>query len=179
MLNIRTRELIIERLLVTVMSMLESLFLALPIGILVMLICLGIIEIYQKRKGIIIKRRKRNAIIIFCAYIIVVIQMSILFRPFGTINEIDLIPFNTPGGARFIILYALANMVIFFPVGILVPRIFKKANDVKVVSLAGFLLSLFIEISQLTLQCGVFQTEDLIVNTMGAGIGYYIVKKLH
>ena len=37
----------------------------------------------------------------------------------------------------------------------------------------------FIELTQLLLQCGVCQTEDLIMNTVGAGVGYWTHKRKH
>ena len=50
-------------------------------------------------------------------------------------------------------------------------------NNIRWMLLAGFLGSLFIELSQFVLQCGASQTEDLIMNTIGAGIGYWIYNK--
>ena len=169
--------LIIERLIVTVISMLKSLLIALPLGVLTGIICLWSIKIYQKRKNILIKQKKKNAIIAFGSYILIMLQMSILLRPFGKINEIDLIPFNMPGGLRYIILYALANVFVFLPIGILIPLIWDGMRNIKRILLAGFLMSLSIEIFQFILKCGVFQTEDLIVNTVGSGLGYWIYKK--
>lgn len=159
-----------------ILVMLKNLVLTLPLG----LVC-GIVSIvaikYCEDKGI-IKRKKKNIIALFLSYIVIIVQMSILFRPFGTIKQIDLVPFNMPGGVRYIVLYVLANMIAFLPVGILAPMIWNKMRNIKKVVLIGFFMSLFIEVSQLALQCGVFQTEDLIANALGAGIGYYIYKKI-
>ena len=73
-------------------------------------------------------------------------------------------------------LYAIANALAFMPLGILLPMVWNMAKNVKVCVLTGFLLSLFIETMQLILCCGVVQTEDLIMNTMGTYIGYRLYR---
>lgn len=170
-------KIIIHRFMLNILQMLRSFAVAVPLGVLGAVITFFIIKTYQKRTGEKIKKKKQNAIIVLVSYITIMVQMAILFRPWGTIHEIDLIPFDMYGGVRYIILYATANAVIFLPIGILLPMIWKRMNRLKIVLLAGFLGSLFIELSQLILQCGVVQTEDLIMNTIGAGIGFAIYKK--
>lgn len=163
-------KLIISKLIENAAAMIENFLLAIPIGIVA-----GIIVWWILKKKCIIKKRQK-AIILFSSYIAIVLQISIFFREFGSVKEIDLIPFNMPGGVRYIILYTLANAVVFIPIGILLPMIWQKMNNVKLIFIAGFTGSLFIEIAQLIFQCGVCQTEDLIMNTVGAGIGYWIYK---
>lgn len=111
------------------------------------------------------------------AYVVLLIQISVLLRPIGGVHEIDLIPFNSPGGWQYIVLYAVANAVFFIPLGIFLPMIWKKMRKTGWALLAGLLGSLLIEVSQLLLQCGVFQTEDLIMNTLGTGMGYWLYRK--
>lgn len=172
-------KLIIYRLFLNILQMIQSFVTAVPLGILGAVITIFILRKYQNQKGKILEK-KRNAIVLMVSYIIIMLQMAILFRPWGTISEIDFIPFDTQGGIRYIILYAVANAIIFTPIGILVPVIWEKMGRLKRILLVGFLGSLFIEISQLVLQCGVVQTEDLIMNTLGAGIGYWIyIKKIN
>lgn len=170
-------KLIIYRLILNILQMLRSFVVAVPLGIIGAVITIFVLKKYQNRKGKFLEKKKRNAIVLLVSYIIIMIQMAILFRPWGTISEIDFIPFDTQGGIRYIILYAMANAVIFIPIGILVPMIWEKMGRLKRILLVGFLGSLFIEMSQLVLQCGVVQTEDLIMNTLGAGIGYWIYIK--
>lgn len=170
-------KLIIERFLANVMMMLKSFFMAIPLGVVSALITILVIKIYQSRTKTVVKIKKRNAVVLFASYVAVIMQMAILSRPWGTISVIDLIPFDTPGGIRYIVLYSIANMVMFMPLGVFLPIIWKRTNKLKWVLIAGFCGSLFIEVSQLLLQCGVFQTEDLIMNTIGTGLGYLMYKK--
>lgn len=169
--------LIVKNIIVSISSMLLKFVMTLPIAT----ICTGVaILIINKleKKGIKLEKKRSRYVVIFVSYLVIMLQMAIFFREIGSFSEIDLIPFNTPGGIPHIILYSIANAFVFLPVGILPPMIWKKMNDLKKILLAGFLGSLFIEICQLVLQCGVCQTEDLIMNTVGAGVGYWIYKKV-
>lgn len=177
-MSAEARKWIITHMLINIWAMLKSLLLAIPLGVLVGIVTILAIKKYEKKKSKIIDVTKRNVIVLFCTYVALMLQMAIIFRTFGSINEIDLIPFDAQGGFRYIVLYGIANAFVFLPVGILLPMIWKKMNDLKKILLAGFLGSLFIEICQLVLQCGVCQTEDLIMNTVGAGVGYWIYKKV-
>lgn len=177
MIKSQMYKIIIHRFLLNILQMLRSFATAVPLGVFGAVITFFIIKIYQNRTEKNIEKKKQNAMILLVSYITVMVQMAILFRPWGTIHEIDWIPFDMYGGVRYIILYAAANAVIFLPIGILLPMIWTKMNDLKAVLLVGFLGSFFIELSQLILQCGVVQTEDLIMNTIGAGIGFEINKK--
>lgn len=177
MTKIQLYKLVIYYLWNSMLSMIESLIIALPLGIVLGFLAKLFVNKYCKKKEYLLSKRKKSSIILFVIYISVMLQMAILYRTFGEVRQIDLIPFNTPGGVPHIILYALANAIIFLPVGILPPMIWKKMDNLKSIALAGFCGSLFIELAQLILQCGVVQTEDLIMNTVGAGVGYWIYKK--
>ena len=108
----------------------------------------------------------------------VILYMTLFSRKIGSISKIDLIPFNTAGGVRYIILYAMANALAFIPLGTLLPFVWNRAKNVKVCVLMGFFMSLFIETMQLILCCGVVQTEDLIMNTLGTYIGYILYRAI-
>lgn len=172
-------KLIIYRLMLSVLHMIKSLTATIPLGICSVVITMLILKTYENKTKTSINSKKRKTIILLVLYMVVLIQIVFLLRPWGGIRQIDLIPFNTPGGTGYIILYALANAVIFFPIGILLPGIWRKMNSLKAVLLAGFACSVVIEVSQLILACGVFQTEDLIMNTLGAGMGYWLYRKKH
>lgn len=71
------------------------------------------------------------------------------------------------------IVNTLLNILLFIPFGFLVPAIWKERRSLKKVALMGFGLSLIIE----TLQIFTFRLtdiDDLIFNTLGAVLGYYI-----
>ena len=75
----------------------------------------------------------------------------------------------------------IGNIVLFIPVGIIWPLCFKKMDNIFKVVAAGLGFSLFIELSQLLLYERTTDTDDLILNTLGALIGaviYFIVRAI-
>lgn len=63
------------------------------------------------------------------------------------------------------------NIVLFVPVGVLLPLVTEKRKWFWTVG-AGFCFSLFIEIIQLITARGCFDSDDIILNTLGTAIGY-------
>ena len=68
----------------------------------------------------------------------------------------------------------IGNIAIYIPVGICWGLCFKQLNNVFKVTLAGFGLSLFVELSQLLFYERASDIDDLILNTVGAFIGALI-----
>lgn len=93
---------------------------------------------------------------------------------FSTIN---LVPFDAASGGIF---EHIENIIMFMPLGFLLPLIWKKFKSIKRVVAAGCLFSLAIELSQLF---NIRDTDinDLLMNTIGAFLGlviFYLFKKL-
>ena len=66
------------------------------------------------------------------------------------------------------------NVLLFIPLGYLVPSITARMNRWWKVLLLGFGFSLLIETVQLITKLGWFDASDLLHNTLGAMIGYWI-----
>ena len=64
------------------------------------------------------------------------------------------------------------NVLVFAPFGMLVPIIRRKKTYALNVLLATLLLSFFIESVQFFTKVGVFDVDDLIMNTIGGVLGY-------
>lgn len=165
---------IIERFFEHIETLLSRLIEAVPFGIAIGILVIVLMLVYEK----VLNRRITNKkmYIALCIYMTVILCMTLFSRKIGSISKIDLIPFNTAGGVRYIILYAIANALAFIPLGTLLPFVWNRAKNVKVCVLMGVLMSLFIETMQLILCCGVVQTEDLIMNTLGTYIGYILYR---
>jgi len=73
----------------------------------------------------------------------------------------------------------LGNFAGFIPLGLLLPFIFPRLRNLYKILVAGFILSLFFESMQLIFNLGVFDVDDLILNTVGALAGYIIFIPLH
>src|SRR5699024_8792628 len=71
----------------------------------------------------------------------------------------------------------MLNVVLFVPLGFFLPLLWKKWEHIGSVALTGFLFSLSIEIVQMFGR-GATDINDLITNTVGACLGYWIYKLL-
>lgn len=74
------------------------------------------------------------------------------------------------------IINLFGNVVCFVPFGLFVPYIFSKRFSFIRVVTATFIFSLCIELLQLYFMIGIFDVDDLILNTLGGAIGYIIYK---
>ena len=72
------------------------------------------------------------------------------------------------------------NLCLFIPLGYLLPQFgeFKFFRNIRwwQITIIGFITTLIIEVSQLLLQRGTFELDDLIRNTMGTVVGFAIFK---
>lgn len=108
---------------------------------------------------------------------------DIVYNSFGIItpkglsipsDEINLIPFRwiTEGVRPYI-----ENIVLFIPLGFMLPFIWKKYETLWKTALSGMTLSLIIELSQL-FNGRITDIDDLLMNTLGALIGWVIFRLL-
>ena len=69
------------------------------------------------------------------------------------------------------------NVFLFFPLGIFFPLLFNKANHFQRIILISFFISLAFELIQLFTILGNFDTDDIILNVLGAalGLGVYLL----
>lgn len=63
------------------------------------------------------------------------------------------------------------NVLMLFPIGIVIPSAIGKPINILIGLLIGIVISLIIEILQLSIKVGMFQTEDIINNSLGFMIG--------
>lgn len=68
------------------------------------------------------------------------------------------------------------NLVMLFPLGLLLPILSERFKNIRSAAISGFLLSLFIESAQYCTDRGLFEFDDLMNNTIGACAGclFYI-----
>lgn len=71
------------------------------------------------------------------------------------------------------------NTLLFVPIGLLLPCVFEKCKRFRTTLLVGFCTTLIIETIQIAAKIGVFETDDIITNTLGAVIGFGIYKVIH
>lgn len=110
-------------------------------------------------------------------YLSVLLQMTLFSRKFGSAREIIWYPL--PGGDYLIVLYSIANLVIFIPLGILLVKTFPKfMNRAWKVGLASLFISLLLETLQYIFACGLSQVDDVVMNVVGGLVGYLIIKAI-
>ena len=66
------------------------------------------------------------------------------------------------------------NILLFVPFGYLLPVLWKKADRWWKTVMIGFAVSLAVELLQLVTRLGMFDVDDIINNTIGAGAGYLL-----
>ncbi|ARO63883.1 Teicoplanin resistance protein vanZ [Bacillus cereus] len=88
------------------------------------------------------------------------------------VNQINLTLFDTAGSTTY-----LLNIVLFMPLGFLLPTIWPQFRKMKNTVCAGFFFSLAIELNQL-LNNRITDIDDVFTNTLGAIIGYLLYKAL-
>lgn len=84
------------------------------------------------------------------------------------IEEVNLIPFNSEGIRTYIL-----NIIMFMPLGFLLPLIWEKFRNIVKVFYTGLGFSLAIEICQL-FNHRATDIDDLMMNSLGAVLGYFI-----
>ena len=133
----------------------------------------------------------RGAIFAFAAYTVVLFwALWLKFNDFSmvvanyqwlskmTVKErllYDIIPFQIRYDFIRELLQFPANAIVFAPLGVMLPHVFKKKNIWRDVAIC-FGISLLIELVQLFTVIGNFATADLIMNTLGYFIGYAVYK---
>lgn len=143
------------------------------------------------------KLLKRLSIIIFIIYILLLFWVImfkcnlitsftdtyLFFKDFTIMERIEfhLIPFKDYVEGPFIsqinniIQDDILNLALFIPLGLYLTYFLKHQRLVKVI-LISFILSSFFEIFQLFSLIGSFSTKDVITNTLGGLIGYFVCK---
>lgn len=81
-------------------------------------------------------------------------------------------------GSKYIRRLILENIIMLMPVGFLLPLIYQRAFTAVRTVFIGFIFSLIIETSQYFLKTGLFETDDILHNTVGTLIGYIIANCL-
>ena len=144
----------------------------------------------NERKSILFKRT------IFFIYLLIVIKLIIFKYPYeqlkaiadswekGVILEgLDTANFTLFKTIRMYIKYSyklnsfenlIGNIVVFVPYGLLFPCVLKKGSNVFVMLLNAFLFVTGIEIFQLFSAFGAFDVDDILLNCVGAVIGYLL-----
>lgn len=104
-------------------------------------------------------------------------QLKYNLIPLETIRRfIRLLGF--PDSRQHAIVNLFGNVIMFIPLGFLLPKVFPKLDRLGKVLLATFFIMLTVELAQLFTLLGSCDTDDLILNVLGSAMGYGIQKRL-
>ena len=129
------------------------------------------------------KRNKRTWVIILLAVYLLILLRITVFRSNSYPIEMsvnlslftDLVATYRENGIWMVLYLVVGNIAWFVPFGFLLPMIWQKLKSFYIIPL-GFLLALIIESSQLALNKGMFEIDDLVLNTAGCAVGCFIYK---
>ena len=110
---------------------------------------------------------------LLAAYILFILMETVLGRESG-VGRVALVPFWSYSHPELRMEIVL-NYILFIPLGCLLHLCFGEKYGLRVV-IAGFLLSVSIEIVQLVFRIGLFEFDDMIGNTVGCLIGAVVGK---
>ena len=77
-------------------------------------------------------------------------------------------------GLPAVLINIVGNVVVFIPYGLGLPLLFERLQSFFRVVILSFGTSLLAETMQLILRVGCFDVDDLLLNTVGGCIGYFV-----
>lgn len=132
---------------------------------------------------------RRMGILLFAIYIIFLVYFLFFSEEYGRAAETqrvyryNLIPFveirrfwiyREQLGTFAVFSNIFGNVIGFLPFGFILPVIFRRMNSGFLICVSGFILSLTVEVIQLVTKVGCFDVDDMILNTLGATLGYVL-----
>lgn len=145
-----------------------------------LMVVYGVLRVLDAKKGIEKRRGHFYLLLALAVYVTGVFYFTgagtvYHIRQYGfewSINQINLIPFSAQD---IDIVSYLLNVVLFIPLGVLLPLLWPGFNRLRSVLLFGLLFSLWIETSQL-LNIRNSDIDDLLLNTLGAVVGFLLFR---
>lgn len=157
-------------------------FYALPLGTVFVMIVLAIItwtglELITNKNKKFRKRWRYANKLFFIGAVLIIVKMTLLGRSGGQ-RMVELTPFHTFTTMSYnneAIRTLLMNVVLFLPLGLTLPYIFEYiSNDRRrwlYCFTVGGCISVGVEVLQYYLAIGLAETDDIICNLLGCGLG--------
>ncbi|KPU44249.1 VanZ like family protein [Oxobacter pfennigii] len=131
---------------------------------------------------------KLSWVIFFCYSILMLWQVFIgPYRSSSGIRRYNLYPFKTiwnyfvnseQYSFHILFINLAANIVTFIPLGFFMPLLFKGFNSTIIMAVFSAIITIVIESMQFVFNVGVFDIDDIILNTLGCIIGFALYKKV-
>lgn len=121
------------------------------------------------------QKTKSIMIVLLFASIMIIIECTMLFRTKADSYQYNFDLFwkykELASGTSSLIFEILANIIVFVPIGALLPCVLKQSVQ-RFTVVYGILLSSLIELVQLVSKYGLFEVNDIFHNSLGVIIGY-------
>lgn len=126
------------------------------------------------------KWQRPALLVLSAAYALVIACATLLGRSYARPPRgVSLLPFASyvkfAQGERELLRESLMNIVLFYPLGLFLGGAVSGKLSRKKTLASAFFLSLFIELCQGLFNLGYVETDDVIHNTLGAGVGMLAV----
>lgn len=72
----------------------------------------------------------------------------------------------------------LGNIIIFIPLGFLLPLVIEKSIKIRSIIIIGIIISLLLEVTQFITGLGYFDINDIFLNNIGTVIGGIVYRKI-
>jgi len=129
------------------------------------------------------------SVLLFILYVLLLVYFLFFSEEYGRVTaeervyRYNLVPFveirrfwiyREQLGTFAVFSNIFGNVIGFLPFGFILPVIFRRMNSGFLICVSGFILSLTVEVIQLVTKVGCFDVDDMILNTLGATIGYML-----
>lgn len=145
-----------------------------PYGILIGSLIYVLLVWFRKKKSGSERGNFSIVELLFWIYLAIMVVITFLSRESGGRAKLDLQIGSSLGINIRNDAYIAENILLFIPYGFLLGIVWKKEKRFLNHLSLGFLTSVGIECLQLVSGRGVFQTDDMITNTIGAAVGYLV-----
>ncbi len=125
-----------------------------------------------------VRRQKQSAAhllltLLYCLYLSGVLAVTGIGRPFGFRPRFNFLPFVDMIKGP---IDTALNVLLFLPLGVLLPLLYAEFENAKKTLLAACILSFSIECIQM-FGLGITDVNDLLTNTAGAALGFALSRK--
>ena len=137
-------------------------------------------------------KRQKMGWVLFLLYLALLSYLMFFSEDFGRTNPnrgyaYNLAPFKEimrfityyeTLGMKAVVVNLAGNVIAFMPFGFFMPVVSRRSRGPVRIIFLGFGFSLMLETIQLVFKVGSFDVDDLILNTLGAAIGFFCYRRV-
>ena len=137
-------------------------------------------------------KRQKMGWVLFLLYLALLSYLMFFSEDFGRTNPnrgyaYNLAPFKEimrfityyeTLGMKAVVVNLAGNVMAFMPFGFFMPVVSRRSRGSVRIIFLGFGFSLMLETIQLVFKVGSFDVDDLILNTLGAAIGFFCYRRV-